>query len=141
MTTPLDDAARARLAALAEALIPPSDEMPSVADAEVARAGVDYVLSVRPDLLEPLGVALDWPDGNRPDKVLSTLRAEAPAVFAALGEIVAGAYFLDRAVQERIGYHGRAAMPVTELTERDHALLRPVVRRGPIYRGDPRDTS
>jgi hypothetical protein len=125
----LSDHDRARLAALADLLIPRSEIMWSASEAGVAGEPVDDVLAARPDLAEPLRIALGWPDS--PDTL-------PPEVLAALGEIVAGAYFLIPAVQDRIGYHGRAALPVTELTEEDHALLEPVVRRGSIYREDPR---
>lgn len=57
-------------------------------------------------------------------------------MFAALGEIVAGADYLDPTVAFGIGYHGRAAVPVTE--DATVELRRPVTERGPIYRPDPR---
>ena len=125
----LSDHDRARLAALADLLIPRSERMPSASEAGVAGDPVDGVLAVRPDLVGPLRMALDW--SGTPDTL-------PPEVFAALGEIVAGAYFQIPEVQDRIGYHGRAALPVTELTDEDRALLEPVVHRGLLYRDDPR---
>jgi hypothetical protein len=125
----LSDHDRARLAVVADVLVPRSERMPSASEAGIAGKPVDDVLAARPDLVEPLRIALDWP--NSPDTL-------PPEVFAALGEIVAGAYFQIPEVQDRIGYHGRAALPVTELTGEDRALLEPVVHRGRIYRDDPR---
>jgi hypothetical protein len=127
---------RERLAALADLLIPAADGMPSASEAGL---DIDAVLAARPDLVQPLRAALDHAAGSEPADALRTLRAEQPAVFAAFGEVVAGAYFLTGAVQDRIGYHGRAAIPVTDLTDEDRALLEPVVHRGRIYRDDPRD--
>lgn len=134
MTT-LDEAQRAKLAALADHLIPAGAGMPSASEVSVAGTGVDYVLSVRPDLLTPLLAALDAGDSA---EALAELRADQPATFAALGEIVAGAYFLDRSVQDSVGYHGRVAAPADLEAPVDDELLRPVVERGPIYRPDPR---
>jgi len=120
---------RATLARLADQLIPRSGEMPSASEVGVHLDGVDHVLSVRPDLVEPLRVALSAVDVHGLD----------PAVFAALGEIVAGAYYLVPEVKDRIGYHGRRAVSVETARDVDADLLRPVVERGPIYRADPRD--
>lgn len=136
---PLNESSRARFAALADLLIPSSDTMWSASEAGVADAGVDGVLAVRLDLVEPLRIALDWPAGRRAGEVLHSLKVEQPAVFAALGEIVAGAYYQVPGVQDRIGYHGRAAVPVTDLSDEDRELLQMVVHRGRIYRDDPRD--
>ncbi|MCU1687541.1 MAG: hypothetical protein JWQ81_8280 [Amycolatopsis sp.] len=139
MTT-LDDTQRATLAALADGLIPAGVGMPCASEVSVAGSGVDYVLSVRPDLVEPLLSALGFPDAaTEPDQALAALRAEQPSTFAALGEIVAGAYFLDKSVQDRIGYHGRVAAPADLDSPVDPDLLRPVIARGPIYRPDPRN--
>jgi hypothetical protein len=134
-------AARARLAALADLMIPAGDGMPAASGAGVAGTGVDHLLRVRPDLAQPLVDALDFSPGADPAAVLHALRTERPAVFAALGELVAGAYYLDPTVAGKVGYHGRAALPVDpDDVDRDDvaALRQPVVDRGPIYRPDPR---
>lgn len=137
--TELDDTQRATLAALADRLIPAGAGMPCASAVSVAGTGVDYVLSVRPDLVGPLLDALSVPGAAAdPDQALSALRVDRPATFAALGEIVAGAYFLDKSVQDRIGYHGRVAAPADLASPVDPELLRPVVERGTIYRADPR---
>ncbi len=127
----MDDDARTRLAALADQLIPASDGMPAASQAGVAAHGVDRVLQARPDLAAPLAAALAYPD-------VILLRAERPELFAALGEVVAGAFYLEPEIQDRIGYHGRVSAPVETEPDVDPALLAPVRARGPIYRADPR---
>ncbi len=135
---------RVRLAEIADLLIPEADGMPSASSAGVADAGVDYLLSVRPDLLAPLRTALELvARASSAERAVLTLQTEQPETFAAVGEVVAGAYFLNPHVAARIGYHGRAAIPVhADADEPDAIALRqPVVDRGRAYRPDPRDES
>ena len=122
---------RARLAVLADQLIPASGDMPAASAVGVAAHGVDRVLEARPDLAAPLADALAF----RGDA--TELRAARPESFAALGEVVAGAYYLEPDIQDRIGYHGRVSAPVEIEPDVDEALLAPVRARGPIYRADP----
>jgi hypothetical protein len=129
----LDDASRARLAELADLLIPASADLPSASAMGVAAHGVDRVLAARPDLAPLLAEALAFPGD------ISALRTSRPELFAALGEIVAGAYYLEPEIQDRIGYHGRVSDPVESAPALDETLLTPVLTRGPIYRPDPRD--
>ena len=116
-----------RLSLLADQLIPASDGMPAASEV----GGFDKVLKARPDLAAPLAEALSYPD-------VILLRAERPELFAALGEVVAGAYYLDPEIQDLVGYHGRVSAPVETEPDVDPALLAPVRDRGPIYRADPR---
>jgi hypothetical protein len=141
----LDDRQRARLAALADLMIPAADGMPAASGAGVAGKGVDHLLHVRPDLAAPLQAALRVGPAADAGSALRLLRRHHPAEFTALGEIVAGAYYLDPAVATAVGYRGRAAVPVDADPEEpgpddpaSAALRRPVVDRGPIYRADPR---
>jgi hypothetical protein len=132
---------RKRLAALADAMIPAGDGLPSASQAGVAGGAVDRLLGVRPDLLAPLRAALEMAPASMPvERAIATLRTEHPETLAALGEIVAGAYFLNPEVAQRIGYHGRAAIPVDIDVDTSEAvaLRRPVVERGRAYRPDPR---
>lgn len=126
----LDPAERATLSALADRLIPAEDGMPSASEADVPLSGVDYVLDVRPDLCEPLTALLAEAAEEDPCEFLRELDPEA---LGALGEVVAGAYFLNDKVKALIGYHGRRAVPVGE-DDVDPELLAPVIARGPIYR-------
>jgi hypothetical protein len=115
----LGDAERRRLDALADRLIPAEDGMPP---GSVGR--VEAVLRARPDLVAPLRAILRQ-DGEP--------TAEQTAF---LGEVVAGAYFLDERVKDLIGYHGRRAVPIPPVPDYGD-LITPVIERGPIYRATP----
>jgi hypothetical protein len=115
----LGDAEQRRLNALADRLIPPEDGMPS------GRAGhVEDVLRARPDLITPLR------------EILLSDEEPTPGQTVFVGEVVAGAYFLDEQVQDLIGYHGRRAVPIPPVPDYGD-LIGPVVERGPVYRAAP----
>jgi hypothetical protein len=110
---------RRRLDALADRLIPAGDGMPpgSVGWAEEA-------LAARPDLAAALREILRG-DGE-----------PTPAQIVVVGEVVAGAYFLNPRVKDLIGYHGRRALPIPATPDHDD-LVGPVLARGPVYRAAP----
>jgi len=136
--TLLDPASRAWLAALADQLIPEDADMPAASGVNVAEAGADGVLAARPDLVEPLIAALtNTASMDQPAHAVELLRTQHPALFGALTEVVAGAYYLHPEIQRRIGFHGRAAISVERATV-DADLLAPVLERGSICRPDPR---
>jgi hypothetical protein len=115
----LGDAERRRLNALADRLIPAEDGMPA------GRTGhVEDVLRARPDLIIPLR------------EILLSGEEPTPEQTAFVGEVVAGAYFLDDRVQDLIGYHGRRAVPISPVPDYGD-LIGPVVERGPVYRAAP----
>jgi hypothetical protein len=110
---------RRRLDELADRLIPAEDGMPP------GSAGlVEEVLRVRPDLTRALR------------EILRGGGDLTPAQTVIVGEVVAGAYFLNPRVKELIGYHGRRALPIPTAPDYDD-LIGPVVARGPIYRAAP----
>jgi hypothetical protein len=115
----LSDAEQRRLDALADRLIPAEDDMPP---GSVGR--VDAVLRARPDLITPLRAILRQDGEPTPEQT----------VF--VGEVVAGAYFLDERVKDLIGYHGRRAVPIPPVPDYGD-LITPVIERGPIYRAAP----
>lgn len=103
-------AERERLARLADVLIPAKDEMPSASEAGIAGALLDRILRIRPDLADPLrrvvGKACDEPAAR-----LAELLQQTPADHAALLMIVAGGYYYEPRVRQRIGYPGQEARP------------------------------
>jgi len=130
---------RSTLAGLADVLIPASAGFPSASQVGVAAEGLDQVLAVRPDLAKPLKVILQSAKGRNPAEVVAQLQDENPASFAALAEIVAGAYFMNPQVRAAIGYHGQVPQPLASRPDHlNDGLLQPVIDRGPIYRPTPR---
>ena len=130
---------RSTLAGLADVLIPASAGFPSASQVGVAAEGLDQVLAVRPDLAKPLNVILQSAKGRNPAEVVAQLQDENPASFAALAEIVAGAYFMNPQVRVAIGYHGQVPQPLASRPDHlNDGLLQPVIDRGPIYRPTPR---
>ena len=130
---------RSTLAGLADVLIPASAGFPSASQVGVAAEGLDQVLAVRPDLAKPLNVILQSAKGRNPAEVVAQLQDENPASFAALAEIVAGAYFMNPQVRVAIGYHGQVPQPLASRPDHlNDGLLQPVIDRGPSYRPTPR---
>jgi hypothetical protein len=131
---------RALLAALADILIPAGAGMPSASDAGVAGPGLNAVLSARRDVLHGLRELLRQVDGQSPKEAIASLRSADPALFTLLGEIVAGAYFMNPDVRKAIEYHGQTSRPMDPHPDYlEDGLLESVIRRGPIYRPTPRE--
>ena len=126
---------RETLAALADALIPATDGMPSASQAGATGALLDEVLTVRGDLEEPLAELTAAARGAEPAAEVKRLEAEDPPLFEALTTAVAGGYFLSADVRERLGYPGQQAKKLED--DFDQELLQPVIDRGPIFRPTP----
>jgi hypothetical protein len=140
MTAPLFDAeARARLAALADALIPAGDGMPSASEAGVAGEWLDAVLAAEPGLGPALAALLAEADVADPAGELRRIESTDPGGWGTLTTVVAGAYFLNPTIAKRIGYPGRRAIPVDVLGPDwlEDGLLDSVESRGAIYRPTP----
>ena len=131
---------RELLASLADVLIPASGTMPSASEAGVAGQGLDAVLIARPDLLGGLKQLLREVVGQAPITAVASLRSAKPSLFELLGEIVAGAYFMNPEVRKAIGYRGQIPEPIPPHPDYlEDGLLESVIRRGPIYRPTPVD--
>jgi hypothetical protein len=126
------------IAAVADHLIPEAHGMPSAA-AVVDEARLRFVLTARPDLIEPLVAALRPQLGEDPQARLDALASEDPARLAALQLTIVGGYYTDRDVRQRIGYPGQMAIEVRswELPPFiEEGLIDDVLSRGPVWR-DP----
>ena len=116
------------LDALADALIPGEDGMPSATEAGATGRWLEAVLEARPDLRAPL-------EGIASHETIETLPERDPAGWTALTSAVVAAYYFNPEVCERIAYAGQRALP---LGAPDHeGLLDSVVARGPVYRPTP----
>jgi hypothetical protein len=134
----LTPAERGLFAALADLLIPAGLGFPSASEAGVAHEGLDQVLDVRPDLLEPLKVLLLRAEGHSPSEFLHELQTNDPTAFGVLAEVVPGAYFLNPAVRAKLNYDGQSSRPIDPREDYlDDGLLQSVIDRGPIYRPAP----
>jgi hypothetical protein len=141
MTVELFDAdARARLAALADALIPAGDGMPSASEAGVAGEWLDAVLAAEPGFGPALAAVLAGADVADAAGELRRIETTDPGGWGTLTTVVAGAYFLNPAIAAQVGYPGRRAIPVDVDASPDwleDGLLDSVTSRGPIYRPTP----
>jgi hypothetical protein len=135
-----DPDARARLAALADALIPAGDGMPSASEAGVAGEWLDAVLAAEPGFGPALAAVLAGADVADAAGELRRIETTDPDGWGTLTTVVAGAYFLNPAIAAQVGYPGRRAIPVDVDASPDwleDGLLDSVKSRGPIYRPTP----
>ena len=89
---------------LADALIPATDGMPSASEADSTGKWTERALAARPDLAPALERALAAAD-------VESLQKDDQEAFAALAEIVSGAYYMNVKVRKRIGYPGQKSNP------------------------------
>ena len=139
-TVPFDAGRRAVLATVADVLIPEGDGMPSASEAGVAMRWLDEVLRLRPDFGPPLAAVLDRIKDVDPAAAVARVRAEDPAGFGVLAEVVAGGYFLNPQVRSAIGYPGQQSVPIEHGEPADYerdGLIASVISRGPVYRPTP----
>ena len=107
----LDTEKRARLATLADELIPAGGDMPAASQIGIHEALLDQVLVSRPDLAEPLSRALDADAEDPPARLMTLATTDWPA-YQALVEVISGGYYLHPQVRQLIGYPGQQARPV-----------------------------
>jgi hypothetical protein len=134
----LDAGARAALTAVAGYLIPEAHGMPSAADV-IGDARLRFVLTTRPDIIEPLRAALRPGLGEDAAARLASLERDEPEAHGALIATVVFAYYTDRDVRERLGYPGQEARQLYSWKVPDfieEGLTDQVIARGPIWR-DP----
>ena len=140
MSAPFDDEARSRLALLADQLIPAGDGMPSASEAGVAGEWLDAIIAAEPGFGPALASVLAEADVSDPAGALKRIETTDPNGWGTLTTVVAGAYFLNPAIAEQVGYPGRPAISVDDGSEPDwlqDGLLDSVKSRGPIYRPTP----
>jgi len=130
---------RKRLADLADVLIPSADGSLSASEADVGGRGLDQFLATCPEMDSGLRqLLLKVGDGPASDAVAKLRQAE-PAAFGVLAEFAAGAYFLNPAVCQALGYAGQTARPIDPAPDYlDDGLLESVIQRGPICRPTPK---
>jgi hypothetical protein len=133
-----DPAERTTLLAVADRLIPAAHGMPSAADV-LTDERLRFVLTARPDLLEPIRAALRADLGHDPQARLDALGRDEPSALGALQLAIVAGYYTDKHVRELIGYPGQEALTIRswELPPYlDEGLIDAVLARGPVWR-DP----
>lgn len=133
----LTDEDRKRFAALADALIPAAEGMPSASQAAVPETWLDEALKHRPDLSDGLRAALEAAGDLPADEALNLLNTAHIVAFEALGTLTAGAYFMNPEIKQLIGYPGQVATPPKDDTHTYFDLLENVLERGQVYRDVP----
>ncbi len=134
-TTPqpvIGDAARARLAVIADLLVPAGDGMPGATEVGATGKWLDRITAADPSLVAPL-VALatcaTWEE-------LEALHVRDADTFELAAFALVSAYYLHPGVRRRMGYPGQGPSPIlpdeTEWYLRD-GLIDPVRARGPVY--------
>lgn len=104
---------RARLASLADLLIPAEEPMPAASELGIHRELVDQVLRSRPDLGPSLRTALEWRPGETDaTQYFRSLAMADFSAYQALAEVVSGGYYLHPRARQLIGYPGQVARPV-----------------------------
>ncbi|HXX61939.1 MAG TPA: hypothetical protein VEI48_11715, partial [Candidatus Sulfotelmatobacter sp.] len=133
-----DTAQRATLTALAAHLIPAAHGMPSAGHVIDDRR-LRFVLEARPDLVEPLRLALRSGLPDAPADRVAVLARDEPDVHGALLLVIVGAYYTDKVVRERLRYPGQEAKVLQSWkypVYLEEGLLDGVQARGAIWR-DP----
>jgi hypothetical protein len=129
---------RKRIAELADVLIPAAAGHLSASQADIAGQGLDQVLTTCPEMEQSLREVLAKAGSSVAAQAVAGLRQNDPSAFANLAEFAAGAYFLNPAVREAIGYAGQTARLIDPAPDYlEDGLLESVNRRGPIYRPTP----
>jgi hypothetical protein len=134
----LDEDAWRTLSAIAGYLIPAAHGMPSAAEV-VDDDRLRFVLTSRPDLVEPLRAALRPELGHDPGVRLEALGHEEPTHLAALQLAIVGGYYTERRVRDLIGYPGQLAIDVRSWEYPpylEEGLIDALLERGPVWR-DP----
>jgi hypothetical protein len=129
---------RATLAAIADRLIPAAHGMPSAADV-VGDDRLRFVVTARPDLLEPLRAALRPELGDDVPARLDVLGSEEPATLSACQLVIVAGYYTDKHVRELIGYPGQMALDIRSWqlpAYLEEGLVDALLARGPSWR-DP----
>ena len=137
----LTDADRAKLAAVADRLIPAYGKMPAASTVGVQHAMLDLALQARPDLAEDFARGLAACSQEHPSESINALYRADPAAFGAVNLIAVAAYYMTDEVRALIGYPGQESPPYDPHETPDYLMdgsLERVVRRGPIYRPTPR---
>ncbi len=134
----LEAGERATLRAVADRLIPAASGMPSAAEI-VTDDRLRFVLTARPDLIDPIRAALRTDLGEDIGARLDALATDDPVALGALQLAIVAGYYTDRHVRELIEYPGQMALELRSWEYPpylEEGLIDAVLARGPVWR-DP----
>lgn len=137
-----DEAFRARLARIADVLVPAYRQMPAASSVGIAGDLLDKALRARPDLAADCRRAVTACADPPSPEALAQLAADDPDGFGALMVLVLGGYYISSEVRKLLHYAGQEALRIDigELPAYiEEGLIDEVVDRGPIYRTTPPD--
>ena len=129
---------RGLLARIADHLIPAAHGMPSAAEV-LSDGRLRFVFAARPDLVEPVRLALAAGLADDPQTRVAALADRDPAALGALQLAIVAGYYTDTRVRELIGYPGQVALSIRSWDVPSYVedgLIDAVLARGPVWR-DP----
>ncbi|MGK0715180.1 hypothetical protein ACR5KS_03805 [Leucobacter sp. W1153] len=129
------DEEKAALVRLGDLFIQGGAGMPKASDTSDFIGGTERVCSIRPDLIETAKRVIA---GLGPEAwTVDGVRESFPGEFADIGELLAGAYFLDESVMGKLDYLDRPTIPLGDEAERVadmEQLVQTVLDRGNTFR-------
>jgi hypothetical protein len=105
------DACRSVLLDVADVLIPATDAMPALRDADATGEWLDRACRARCDLVDALSLLLDDLAGGDLPSALASMHARERSTFDVLATFVAGTYYMIPEIRELIGYPGQLRSP------------------------------
>ena len=124
----LDDAERARLAQLADLLIPTAEGALSASEAGIGGKLLDQIQKHAPERIALLRRVVGMP--GTPDMALRSFMAEDRAAYDSFCETIAAAYFMAPEVRRNVGFPGREPVPARIDVADIEELLLPVLETG-----------
>lgn len=134
MTYTIEDF-KTRIAWVADALIPSDARlgMPSASEAGILERLLPRALKERDDMAPSFFNALLRLPETRPTDPLGAIRTLGTDDFYVISFLIAGAYFLDEAVNRKLGYPGQDALYETPDYDEIMEAIERVQSRGTVY--------
>jgi len=124
-----------RIAWIADTLIPSDGKsgMPSATEVGLPERLLPRALKERHDLAPAFFKALSRLPETRPKEPMNAIRALGANDFHAISFLIAGAYFLDESINQKLRYPGQEALYETPDYDEIMETIERVQSRGPVY--------
>jgi len=135
----LSDQELATLWAVADVLVPATEGMPALRDADARAEWLDRALAADPGLVDDLQRVLAAIQGGDVSATVRGLFVSVRRDFDVLATVVTGTYYLIPQVRRLIGYPGQSRNPprLEEAAEQLEDLLEQATSRPSFYRPTP----